>query len=81
MEALREESLNIVHSNTTSINDVDSGFVESLSFFEEKPTLKQYGYENMCFTAGDMGLGSFSPSAGTNVYVSSDEGRDEGSNT
>ncbi|XP_060218064.1 ethylene-responsive transcription factor RAP2-12-like [Lycium barbarum] len=75
VEALREESLNIVHSNTTSINDVDSGSVESLSFFEEKPTLKQYGYENMCFTAGDMGLGSFSPSAaGTNVYFSSDEG-------
>ncbi|XP_055832633.1 ethylene-responsive transcription factor RAP2-12-like [Solanum dulcamara] len=73
-EALGEESLNTVQPNTTHINNMDSGSDDSLSFFEEKPAAKQYGYENMCFTTGDMGLGSVSPSARTNVYFSSDVG-------
>ncbi|CAN4100050.1 unnamed protein product [Withania somnifera] len=72
-EAPREESLNTVQPNTTYINNLDSGSDDSFSLFEEKPAAKQYGNETMCFTAGDMGLGSFSPSAGTNVYFSSDE--------
>ncbi|KAH0659070.1 hypothetical protein KY290_028613 [Solanum tuberosum] len=73
-EALREETLNTVQPDMTYINNLDGGSDESFSFFEEKPATKQYGYENVCFTAGDMGLGSVSPSAGTNVYFSSDEG-------
>ncbi|KAJ8557763.1 hypothetical protein K7X08_004529 [Anisodus acutangulus] len=68
-EALHKESSNTVQSNV-----MDSGSDESLGYFEEKPVVKRYGYEDVCFTAGDMGLGSFSPSAGTNVYFSSDEG-------
>ncbi len=73
-EALREETLNTVQPDMTYINNLDGGSDDSFSFFEEKPATKQYGYENVCFTAGDMGLGSVSPSAGTNVYFSSDEG-------
>ncbi|KAJ8560137.1 hypothetical protein K7X08_004195 [Anisodus acutangulus] len=65
-EARREERSNTVQLNTTFINNVDIGSDDSLRYFEEKPAV--------CFTAGDMGLGSFSPSAGTNVYFSSDEG-------
>ncbi|KAM3375148.1 ethylene-responsive transcription factor RAP2-12 [Capsicum galapagoense] len=74
-EALREEILNTVQPNTTYINNLDGGSDDSFGFFEEKPAAKQYGYENVSFTAGDMGLGSISPSTGTtNVYFSSDEG-------
>ncbi|MCD7455518.1 hypothetical protein HAX54_028502 [Datura stramonium] len=73
-KALGDESSDIVQSNTTSINNLDGGSDDSFSFFEEKPAAKQYGYENMCFSAGDMGVSSLSPSAGTNVYFSSDEG-------
>lgn len=70
-EALSEET---VQSNTTFFNNLDGGSDDSFGLFEEKPAAKQYGNENMSFTAGDMGLGSFSPSAGTNVYFGSDEG-------
>ncbi|XP_009794756.1 ethylene-responsive transcription factor RAP2-12-like [Nicotiana sylvestris] len=73
-EALHKESSNIVQANTTFTNNFGCGSDDSLSFVEEKPTAKQYGYEDVSFTAGDMGLNSFSPSAGTNVYFNSDEG-------
>ncbi|CAN4098559.1 unnamed protein product [Withania somnifera] len=72
--APREESLNTVQPNTTYINNLDGGSDDSFGLFKEKPAAKQYGNEDMCFTAGDMGLASFSPSAGTNIYFSSDEG-------
>lgn len=73
-EALHKESSNIVQANTTFTNNLGCGSDDSLSFVEEKPTAMQYGYEDVSFTAGDMGLSSFSPSAGTNVYFNSDEG-------
>lgn len=73
-EALQEENLNTVQPNVAYINNLDAGSDESFSFFEEKPAANQCGYKNTCFTAGDMGLGSVSPSAGANVYFSSDEG-------
>lgn len=72
-KALREETLNTVQPNMTYISNLDGGSDDSFSFFEEKPATKQYGFENVSFTAVDMGLGSVSPSAGTNVYFSSDE--------
>nr|ADP37418.1 ethylene-responsive-element-binding factor 3 [Petunia x hybrida] len=69
-----EESSNTVQLNTNFCNNLDSGCYDSLDFVEEKPTAKQYAYEDVCITAGDMGLGSFSPSAGADVYFTSDEG-------
>ncbi|KAF3654024.1 Ethylene-responsive transcription factor RAP2-12 [Capsicum annuum] len=74
-DALREEILNTVQPNTTYSNNLDGRSDDSFGIFEEKLAAKQYGYENVSFTAGDMGLGSISPSTGTtNVYFRSDDG-------
>ncbi|XP_059302992.1 ethylene-responsive transcription factor RAP2-12-like [Lycium ferocissimum] len=72
-KVLPKESLDSVQPDTTIMNNVeDGGYYDSFAFFEEKPSTKQYGYEDM--SSGDSGFGSFAPSAGADIYFNSDVG-------
>ncbi|KAK6118739.1 hypothetical protein DH2020_047544 [Rehmannia glutinosa] len=63
-----------VTENTNFTNMLNNDYYDSLGFLEEKPQLKQYGYADTYPTTGDVGLKPLTPTDGTNVYFSSDQG-------
>ncbi|MCD7465658.1 hypothetical protein HAX54_001691 [Datura stramonium] len=71
---LPKESLDSVQSDSAIMNSVEDGCYGSLGFLEEKPMKEQYGYENGSSASADTGFGSFTPSAGADIYFNSDVG-------
>ncbi|XP_057797074.1 ethylene-responsive transcription factor RAP2-12-like [Salvia miltiorrhiza] len=53
--------------NMSFTSMLSNNYYDSLSLMEEKPQMKQYGY-------GDVGLKPLTPSDGSSVYFSSDQG-------
>ncbi|KAL6972605.1 hypothetical protein U1Q18_026780 [Sarracenia purpurea var. burkii] len=55
------------------MNNLDNEYY-SISFEEEKPPTKQYGFADSFPVPGEVGFQSFTPSDGSTVYFSSDQG-------
>lgn len=77
-KVLPKESLNSVapdlDQKTTSLNNLGANLCDPLSFLENKPSTRQYGYADSYTAAGDVGLKSFNTSDTSNIYFSSDQG-------
>ncbi|KAL2243159.1 ethylene-responsive transcription factor RAP2-12-like isoform X1 [Sesamum indicum] len=63
-----------VNESVNFMNMLNSDYYDSLGFLEEKPQVKQYGFADTCPATGDMRLKPLTPTDGTNVYFSSDQG-------
>ncbi|KAI3455668.1 hypothetical protein Pfo_012331 [Paulownia fortunei] len=63
-----------VNENMNFMNMLNNDYYDSLGFVEEKPQMKQYGFADTYPTTGDVGLKPLTPTDGTNVYFSSDQG-------
>ncbi|KAI3463198.1 hypothetical protein Pfo_019861 [Paulownia fortunei] len=63
-----------VNQNMSFVDTLNNDYYNSFSFLEEKPQMKQCGYADAYYATGDVGLKPFTPSDGSNVYFSSDQG-------